>query len=105
MDGQDYSATSPVSVVIPVSAMDNDSVCVNISVWVIDDHIVEFPENFTIELIGSTPPLEIGAASVATVTIIDNDGELMIEVLSFTSLVPRPKTAGLGPRLVFHLLV
>ena len=28
----------------------------------------------------------------------------MIEVLSFTSLVPRPETAGLGTRLVFLLL-
>jgi len=73
--GEDYNA-APLQVVIPASTMDDGSVCVNISVMVIDDHIVEFPENFTIELTGSTPPVEIGAANSATVTILDNDSEL-----------------------------
>ena len=70
--GEDYNA-APLTAVIPASRM---SVCVNISVMVIDDHIVEFPENFTIGLTGSTPPVEIGAVDTATVTILDNDGEL-----------------------------
>ena len=73
--GEDYNA-APLLVVIPASTMNGGSVCVNISVMVIDDHIVEFPENFTIELTGSTPPVEIGAANSATVTILDNDSEL-----------------------------
>jgi len=68
--GEDYNA-DPLEVVIPASVMDNDSVCVNISVLVIDDHILEFPENFTIEL----SPVEIGAANSVTVTIVDNDSK------------------------------
>jgi len=73
--GEDYNA-APLLVVIPASTVNGGSVCVNISVMVIDDHIVEFPENFTIELTGSTPPVEIGAANSATVTVVDNDSEL-----------------------------
>ena len=73
--GEDFNA-APVEVVIPDSTMENGSVCVNISLMVIDDHIVESPETFTIELTGSTPPVEIGYPSSATVTIIDNDSEL-----------------------------
>ena len=74
MSGEDFNA-APVEVVIPASTMENESVCVNISLMVIDDHIVESPETFTIELTGSTPPVEIGYPSSATVTIIDNDSE------------------------------
>ena len=74
--GEDYNA-APLLVVIPASTMNGGSVCVNISVMVIDDHIVEFPENFTIELTGSAPPVEIGTANSATVTILDNDSELI----------------------------
>ena len=72
--GEDFNV-APVEVVIPASTMENGSVCVNISLMVIDDHIVESPETFTIELTGSTPPVEIGYPSSATVTIIDNDSE------------------------------
>ena len=72
--GEDFNAVS-VEVVIPESTMENGSVCVNISLMVIDDHIVESPETFTIELTGSTPPVEIGYPSSANVTIIDNDSE------------------------------
>ena len=75
MAGEDFNA-APVEVVIPALTMENGSVwCVNISLMVIDDHIVESPETFTIELTGSTPPVEIGYPSSATVTIIDNDSE------------------------------
>ena len=74
MSGEDFNAAS-VEVVIPASTMENESVCVNISLMVIDDHIVESPETFTIELTGSTPPVEIGYPSSATVTIVDNDSE------------------------------
>ena len=74
MSGEDFNA-APVEVVIPASTMENGSVCVNISLMVIDDHIVESPETFTIELTGSTPPVEIGYPSSATVTIVDNDSE------------------------------
>ena len=72
--GDDYSA-SPLEVVIPASTMDGGSVCVNQSVMVIDDTIVELPENFTIEVTGSTPPVEIGAESSTTVIIVDDDSE------------------------------
>ena len=85
--GEDFNAAS-VEVVIPESTMENGSVCVNISLMVIDDHIVESPETFTIELTGSTPPVEIGYPSSATVTIIDNDSEFkerICIVLSATS--------------------
>ena len=85
--GEDFNAVS-VEVVIPESTMENGSVCVNISLMVIDDHIVESPETFTIELTGSTPPVEIGYPSSANVTIIDNDSEFkerICIVLSATS--------------------
>ena len=72
--GDDYSA-SPLEVVIPASTMNGGNVCVNISVMVIDDTIVELPENFTIEVTGSTPPVEIGAESSTTVIIVDDDSE------------------------------
>ena len=74
MSGEDFNA-APVEVVIPASTMENGSVCFNISLMVIDDSIVENPETFTIELTGSTPPVEIGYPSSATVTIVDNDSE------------------------------
>jgi len=70
----DYSA-SPLEVVIPASTMNGGNVRVNISVMVIDDTIVELPENFTIEVTGSTPPVEIGAESSTTVIIVDDDSE------------------------------
>ena len=85
--GEDFNAVS-VEVVIPESTMENGSVCVNISLMVIDDHIVESPETFTIELTGSTPPVEIVYPSSANVTIIDNDSEFkerICIVLSATS--------------------
>jgi len=72
--GEDYNA-APLQVVIPASTMDGGSVCVNISVMVIDDHIVEFPENFTIEVTRSTPPVDIGVESSTTVIIVDDDSE------------------------------
>ena len=78
--GEDFNA-APVEVVIPASTMENRSVCVNISLMVIDDHIVESLETFTIELTGSTPPVEIGYPSSATVTIIDNDSEFKERIL------------------------
>ena len=78
--GDDYIA-APLVTVIPASTVNGGSVCVNISVMVIDDTLVEFPQNFAIELTASTPPLEIGAASSTTVIIVDDDSEYTMDFM------------------------
>jgi len=72
--GADYSA-SFLEVVISASTMNGGNMCVNISVMVIDDTNVELPENFTIEVTRSTPPVDIGVESSTTVIIIDDDSK------------------------------
>ena len=79
--GDDYIA-APLVTVIPASTV--NGVCVNISVMVIDDTLVEFPQNFTIELTASTPPLQIGAASSTTVIIVDDDSEYTMNFMPHT---------------------
>ena len=78
--GDDYIA-APLVTVIPASTVNGGGVCVNISMKVIDDTLVEFPQNFAIELTASTPPLEIGAASSTTVMIVDDDSEYTMDFM------------------------
>jgi len=67
----DYSAASvPNSVIIQAG---DDMVCFNVTI--IDDSILENPEDFTLMITGVSNPDVIITGDTSEITITDNDGE------------------------------
>ena len=69
--GMDYNGTI-VEVVFPISSVQGDSVCANVTI--IDDDVLECREDFTVFVSSATLGTDILGQTQAVVSIVDNDG-------------------------------
>ena len=53
-------------------------ICTDLGTFIIDDLVLELDETFGVEIGSISPCGNIGAGNVATVTITDNDGKIIV---------------------------
>ena len=74
----DYSEPASLTAVFPVGSMDNDTVCIFLTI--IDDDVLEGHEDLTVQLVSVADSssgmnaVNLGTATTGTITIKDNDG-------------------------------
>ena len=68
----DYNGTM-VEVIFPISSVQGDSVCANVTI--IDDDALECEQNFTVFISSATLGTDISGQPQAVVSIMDNDGK------------------------------
>ena len=73
-DGSDFTLPSPFDVTFPVDSLSGSSQCA--SIIFNDDAFIEGDHNFTVAVSDSGGAGTVGATTVASVTIDDDDGKL-----------------------------
>ena len=79
----------PHTVIIPLGTLSGDSICTDIEDFIVDDAILEWTEDFTVEVVSVSPCGDVGTAPTTVVSITDNDGKVVHNLFCYWLFLQR----------------